>query len=161
MNHSTRPRARGVKRVRVNPQGLAKGGDGAFVVPGAEISVAKIHVKGREIIAQTKGPLVSAYGLAVLLPLVPDGANIIVRVGVMGVQLCGLLVAPESGTQFDLIVKADAEFIPVNGVSGLLLGQLVEQVLGFVVLLADKVKPGHVFLGQFWGLCARNRCGRL
>ena len=78
--------------MRIKRQRLPERRDGVFVFLFAEVCVTKIAIEYGHIATKLNGPFVSADCFAKLLALVPDGANVILRVRVFRIYLHGLLI---------------------------------------------------------------------
>ena len=76
-----------LEELRVFAERDTEGGDGFFVALVAKVGVAEVAVEDRHVVAEFDGLLVGLDGFAETLALIPDGADVVGGVGVVGVGL--------------------------------------------------------------------------
>ncbi len=137
------------KELRVKSQRLMKRLDGLIVFLLTKIGVAEIAVEHRHIFANLDGFLVGAHGFAVFLALVPDGADIVLRVGVSGIDLSGAFVIFERQRERSLLVQRDAELVQINRITRIFIREALVSFRGFAIVLARHVNVGELLGGDF------------
>src|SRR6267154_280447 len=93
-----------LEELRIFGQSGTKGDDGIIVLALAEICVAQIAVQHRHIVAHLDCLLISADSFAEFLALIPDGADVVLSVGVLRVGLHSLFVIFQRETQGGYLV---------------------------------------------------------
>src|SRR5208282_1390431 len=146
-----------VKRLRIELQDLVEGSDGFFVLLVGKVSVSKVHVERGKIILDADSPFVSPDGLGIFFPLVPHGADIVHGIGIVRVQLRRFFVALLRRVQLHLVVQSNPQFIPVDRILWLLLGQLAKEHFRGGKLFADQIEFCHIFGGKWGRLSGRSR----
>jgi len=71
-----------LEKLRIQRQCLTKRGDGLYVFFVAKVSIAKVAVEDGHVIANGDRLLIRLDGPAVLLPLIPNCPDVILRIGV-------------------------------------------------------------------------------
>src|SRR5882724_4855462 len=100
-----------LEELRIFGQSGAEGDDGIIVLALAEIGIAQIAVQHRHIVAHLDGLLIGANRFAVFLALIPDGADVVLSVGVLRVSLHSFLIIFQRKTQGGLLMQRDAQLI--------------------------------------------------
>src|SRR5947208_8168737 len=105
-----------LKQLWIHSQRLAERTNGLLVFLVFEIGISQIAVQDRHVIPYGNGLLVSLDGFSVFLALVVDGADIVLRVGIGGIQLGGAFITFQRLTQDGLLVHGNAQLVEVNRV---------------------------------------------
>src|SRR6267154_737281 len=150
-----------LEELRIFGQSGTKGDDGIIVLALAEICVAQIAVQHRHIVAHLDCLLISADSFAEFLALIPDGADVVLSVGVLRVSLHSLYVIFQRETEGGLLVQRDAQLIEEDGVVRILLAQHSVLIHCLAILLAGHVQIALFFVGYLVLSRVRGRGGNL
>ena len=117
--------ARGVvlEELRIFLQRDAERGDRLFVFLVAEIGVAEIAVEHGHVVVDLDGFFVGLDGFAEFLALIPDRADVVLRVGVFRIGFERLFVIPHREGERFLLMERDAKLVEIHGVGRIFVGQ--------------------------------------
>src|SRR5262249_31382838 len=93
LKNRTRPGGPALKELWVFSKRGAKCSDGFLIFPVTEISVSQVAVQHRQIVTHFDGLQIRFDRLAIAFPLIPNGAYVVLRVGVLRICLHRSLVA--------------------------------------------------------------------
>src|SRR5262249_17272871 len=109
-------RAAGIERSGVELQRLAERGNRIVKIFLSEIGVTEIQIERSEITLDGNRLFVGANRLGILLPLVQDGADVVLGVGIARIHFRRFLIALQRQIKLRLVMVRNAQFVPVNGV---------------------------------------------
>src|SRR6266478_2583270 len=145
-----------LEELRIFGQCGTEGVDGIIVLALAEICIAQVAVQHRHIVAHLDRFLIGADSFAEFLALIPDGADVVLSVGVLRVSLHSLFVIFQRKAQSGLLVQRDAQLIQEHGVVRILLAQHSVLIRRLAILLAGHVQIALFFVGYL--VLGRVRC---
>src|SRR5882762_3002810 len=150
-----------LEELRIFGQSGAEGDEGIIVLALAEICIAQIAVQHRHVVAHLDRLLIRADSFAEFLALIPDGADVVLSVGVLRVGLHSLLVIFQRKAKGGLLVQRNAQLIEEHGVVRILLAQHSVLIHCLAILLACHVQIALLFVGYLVLGRVRGRGGNL
>ena len=76
-----------LEELRIQRQRLPERGDGLLVLFVPKVRIGKIAVKNSHVAANIDRFLVRLDGFAELLPLIPNCSDVVLRIGISGINL--------------------------------------------------------------------------